>query len=100
MKVRIRALALADVGDGRAFYESQGESLGDYFVDSVFADIASLALYGGIHRRIFGAHRLLCRTFPFAVYYDIVGDTAEVKAVLDCRREPRWIRAELKREGR
>jgi hypothetical protein len=64
--------------------------------DALFADIDSLAIYGGIHRKVWGAHRLLSRTFPFAVYYDVNDDTAHVKAVLDCRRDPKWAREKLR----
>ena len=35
-------------------YEDQGEGLGDYFFDSVFSDVDSLALYGGIHPKAYG----------------------------------------------
>ncbi len=96
MKVEILPSAREDLAEGFAFYEVQQAGLGAYFFDSVSSDIDSLALYGGIHRRVFGAHRLLARTFPYAVYYDVVSDSARVKAVLDCRRDPRWIRRKLK----
>lgn len=96
MKVQVRPAALADLTDGHAFYERQEPGLGSYF-DSLFADIDSLALYAGIHRRVFGANRLLGRTFPFAVYYDVIGDTAHVKAVLDCRRDPKSVRMRLRK---
>jgi len=99
VKVRVRASAEDDLADGFAFYEGQQAGLGGYFLDSLLADIDSLALYGGVHRRVLGAHRLLARTFPFAVYYDVIDDTAHVKAVLDCRRDPKWIRRKV-REGR
>jgi len=71
--------------------------LGAYFLDSLFADIDSLAIHGGIHRKHHNAYRLLGRTFPFAVYYDVSADTASVKAVLDCRLDPRWIQRKLHR---
>ena len=96
MKVQIRPSAEDDLSDGFSFYENQQPGLGSYFFDCLSADLDSLALYGGIHRRVFGAHRLLSRTFPFAVYYDVIGDTAHVKAVLDCRRDPKWIRQKLR----
>ncbi len=95
MKVLILPSAQNDLAEGFAFYEKQQSGLGAYFLDSLFADIDSLALHGGVHRRVFGAHRLLGRTFPFAVYYDVETDTARVKAVLDCRRDPKWILAKL-----
>ena len=96
MKVEISSSAREDLADGFAFYERQQAGLGDYFLDSLFAEIDSLSLYGGIHRRVFGAFRLLARTFPFAIYYDLAGSTARVKAVLDCRRDPKWILEKLR----
>jgi len=85
--------AREDLRDGFYFYEKQQAGLGAYFLGSVSADIDSLAIYAGIHRRVHGAHRLLCGTFPFAVYYEIdaPNDTVRIKAVLDCRRNPREI---------
>ena len=96
MKVRIRPSAENDLAAGFAFYENQQSGLGSYFLDSLLTDIDSLALYGGIHRRVFGANRLLSRIFPFAVYDDVIGDTAHVKAVLDCRRDPKRIQKKLR----
>jgi hypothetical protein len=89
MTVRILSSACRDLVSGRAFYENQGDGLGDYFYDSVFSDIDSLTLYGGTHAKILGYHRLLTRRFPYAVYYkiDAVGDTI-VFRVLDCRQNP------------
>ena len=90
MRVRLLASALDDLAGGRAFYEQQGEGLGDYFFDSVFADIDSLALYGGIHAKVFGYHRLLTRRFPYAVYYKMDADgPVVIYRVLDCRQNPR-----------
>jgi hypothetical protein len=89
MKLRILSSALNDLAAGRAFYESQGEGLGDYFFDSVFSDIDSLVLYGGIHPEIMGYHRLLTRRFPYAIYSKMSTDgCALVFRVLDCRRDP------------
>jgi hypothetical protein len=84
-----------DLKDGREFYDRQEEGIGDYFFDSLIADLNSLHLYGGIHVRKFGYHRMLSRTFPFAIYYDVEGDVAKVVAVLDMRRDPAWIRRKL-----
>jgi hypothetical protein len=44
--------------------------VGDYFLNSLFSDIDSLALYAGIHVKIFGYHRMLSTKFPYAIYYD------------------------------
>ena len=54
MKVRILSSAFNDLASGRAFYDDQGAGLGDYFYDSVFSDIDSLALYGGIPLQDYG----------------------------------------------
>jgi hypothetical protein len=52
--VRILTSALNDLANGREFYEKQAEGVGRYFFDSLFSDIDSLALYGGIHAKVFG----------------------------------------------
>lgn len=99
MNVEILPSAREDLAAGFAFYEAQQTGLGAYFLDSLSADIDSLVLYAGIHRRVFGAHRLLARIFPYAIYYEIASGSARVKAVLDCRRDPRWIRRKLQQPG-
>jgi plasmid stabilization system protein ParE len=96
MKVRVLRPALDDLSDGRRFYEMQGEGLGEYFFNSLFAEIDSLALYGGVHSMRFGFHRLLAKRFPYAVYYRVMKNEAVVFRVLDCRSEPRRI---LKKPG-
>jgi plasmid stabilization system protein ParE len=89
MRVRILTSALNDLANGREFYEKQAEGVGTYFFDSLFSDIDSLALYGGIHAKVFGFHRLLARRFPYAVYYKRDSDGAVVVyRVLDCRQDP------------
>jgi plasmid stabilization system protein ParE len=92
VKVKLSSLAEQDLIDGYRFYEGQQAGLGDYFLDSLAADIDSLVIYGGIHRRVFDTHRLLARTFPFAIYYDVIGEEVRVWAVADCRRSPSWVR--------
>jgi len=87
MKIVILPSARDDLAAGFQFYESRGEGLGSYFLESIFSDIDSLILYAGIHRKVFGSHRLLSKRFPYAVYY--------VKAVLDCRRSPTRHRRRL-----
>jgi len=91
--------AAKDLDAGKAFYDRNEEGIGLYFFDSLLSDIESLRLLSGIHSRRFGFFRLLSKRFPFAVYYDVDGDIARVAAVLDMRRDPAWIRQELKRRG-
>ena len=51
MKVFLSASAEKDLLDGFAFYEMQQQRLGWYFLDSLYADIDALVLYGGIHAK-------------------------------------------------
>ena len=92
MQVRIARSAEADLLNGFAFYERQQAGVGGYFLDSVYADIDSLMLYAGLHPKPHvRLHRMLTRRFPFAIYYDLQGDSATVVAVLDCRKNPASI---------
>ena len=96
MKITILPSARDDLAGGFDFYEAQGEGLGSYFLESLFSDIDSLKLYAGIHRKVFGFHRLLSKRFPYAIYYSVESETAFVNGVLDCRRDPAWVRERLK----
>ena len=95
MKVQILGEAQQDLAGGYRFYENKVAGLGDYFLDSLFSDIDSLQFCAGIHAKYFGYNRLLSKRFPFAVYYRIESGLASVYAVLDCRRDPSWIRDRL-----
>ncbi len=97
MRVRILSSALDNLATGRKFYDRQAEGIGDYFFDSLFADIDSLSLFGGIHQRVLGFYRLLARRFPYAIYYKINSDKhIIVYRVLDCRQDPAKIKRKLK----
>ena len=95
MRIKILSIAEDDLEEGYRFYESQSNGLGTYFLDTLYSDIDSLAYFAGIHRVVLGYHRLLSKRFPFAVYYRVADDEVLVFAVLDCRRNPSWIRAKL-----
>ncbi len=97
MKLRILDLAEADLLNGYQFYERQSAGIGSYFLETLLSDIESLRLYAGIHREVFGFHRLLSRRFPYAVYYTLSGETVSVWRVLDCRRNPSWIQTQLRK---
>jgi len=97
MKVQILDQAAEDLVEGFFFYEAQQTGLGSYFLTTLYADIESLRLYGGIHRQAYKSyHRLLSRRFPFAVFYTFRDETVFIQAVVDCRRAPAWIRQRLK----
>ena len=96
MKIRILESASQDLIDGFHFYDKQSVGLGSYFIDALFSDIDSLQIYAGIHSIYFGYHRMLSKRFPFAIYYKLSDTEALVYAILDCRRNPAWIKKQLK----
>ncbi len=99
MTVVVLEDAAADIESGRRFYETRGAGVGDYFAESILSDLSSLVLYAGVHHIHFGFHRMLSKRFPFGIYYAVEGDTAFVYAILDMRRDPLWIRGELRKRG-
>ena len=97
MRIKVLSSALEDLYEGRSFYERQGEELGEYFFDSLFSDIDSLILYGGIHPKFFGYHRMLAKRFPYAIYYRLEEEALIVVwRILDLRRDPKKIKRALK----
>jgi hypothetical protein len=97
IRVEISEDAQADLNEGFLFYEAQKPGLGDYFIACVRADIEELKVSAGAHRVVYADyHRLLSKVFPCGVFYTIEGGSAVVWAVLDLRRDPAWIRGQLR----
>ncbi len=97
MRVRISEDALADLSEGYWFYEAQEAGLGEYFTTCLREDIEGLKISAGAHRVIHSDYRrLLSKVFPYAIFYTVEGDGAVVWAVLDLRRDPAWIREQLR----
>ncbi|MDU9049708.1 MAG: type II toxin-antitoxin system RelE/ParE family toxin [Candidatus Electrothrix sp. Rat3] len=96
MKIKILESAKQDLKEGFYFYEHQKEGLGHYFTETLLSDIESLKIFAGIHSTHFGAYyRLLSKRFPFAVYYRIEENEIRIYAVVDCRKNPAWIRQKM-----
>ncbi|SRR6266542_2037452 len=96
MRIEILDQAERDLIEGFRFYEEQGVGLGSYFLTNLYADIESLHIYAGIHSKPYKHYyRLLSRRFPFGIFYKISESTVFIHAVLDCRRNPAWIRGKL-----
>jgi hypothetical protein len=96
VRVQILDLAKDDLIRGHRFYERREAGLGNYFLDSLYSDIDSLRLFGGIHRKAYkGFHRALSKRFPFAIYYKVEGNIVRVRAVVDCRNDPQSVRHHL-----
>ncbi len=97
MKIKILSSASQDLIDGYYFYEKQSDGVGAYFLDTLFSDIDSLVINASIHPIHFEKYqRLLSKRFPFAVYYRVEKEAVSIYAVLDCRRNPAWIRKKLR----
>ncbi len=97
MRIFIQQSALNDLRSGFHFYEKQSPGVGGYFLDSLYSDIDSLLLYAGMHSLHFGKHRARSERFPYAIYYELRDGMVLVRAVLDLRRDPRWIDRKLGR---
>ena len=93
--IQILSEAEADLDDGRYFYESQEQGVGEYFWDSLLSDIESLIVYSGVHSKVYGYYRMSSKRFPYSIYYDLDVDTAYVIAILPERKNPNWIRNKL-----
>ena len=87
MRIEILDDAQEDLIEGFCFYEKREIGVGSYFLDCLFSDIDSLVLFAGIHQLVYGYHRCLSKRFPFAIYYNVVGDLVRVM--------PYWIVVEI-----
>ena len=99
MRIEILSDAEDDLVVGARFYERQRVGLGEYFLDSLYSDIDSLLIYAGIHRAIFGFHRALSKRFPYTIFYSYSPETevVQVYRVLDLRRNPSWIKKQVRK---
>ena len=87
MKIKLSTVAEMDLIDGFWFYEHQEPGVGEYFQTSVNADIDSLKIHAGIHPIVHKYHRMVCKTFPYNVYYRMPTKTkVEVVAIIPHRQ--------------
>lgn len=96
MRLQILDSARDDLIEGFYFYEKQDPGLGDYFLTSLYSDMEALKIFFGIHPKAYrDFHRALSNRFPFAIYYTHDTETVMIRAVVDCRRKPSWIRRHI-----
>lgn len=93
--VRILRQATSDIKLGQSFYDELEQGVGKYFKSSILTEIDSLHLFVGIHPIRYGFYCMLAKRFPFAIYYLVEDKLAKIVAVLDLRRDPKWIRYQL-----
>ena len=96
MRVRLTSEATDDITLGAEFYEQQEPGVGEVFIDSIKSELGALRTLAGIHRVYHGRHRYLAKRFPYAIYYVMRGQTAEVQAIMDCRIDPGSIAERLR----
>ena len=97
MRLLILDSALDDLIEGFYFYEKQEPELGDYFLMSLYSDLEALKIFFGIHPKAYrDFHRALSNRFPFAIFYTYDTEAVMIRAVVDCRRKPSWIRRQVK----
>ena len=96
MRLQILDSARDDLIEGFYFYEKQEPGLGTYFLTSLYSDMKALKILFGIHPKVYrGFHRALSNRFSFAIYYTHDTETVLIRAVVDCRRKPSWIRRHI-----
>lgn len=93
--IKLSHTAVGGLNRGYLYYERKEVGLGDYFKNTLLAEIEGLTVTAGIHRMVRGHHRMISRVFPYATYYKFIDNTADVRAVIDCRRDPDWIDKQL-----
>ena len=96
MIVQLSDDAERDLLDGIGFYDANDRPAGDYFLESLTADVRSLSLLGGVHSMRHGYRCMSASRFPYAVYYEVRSDVVSVVAILDERRDPEWIVGRLR----
>ncbi len=89
MEIKLSTTAEGDLVDGFWFYEHQGAGVGEYFRTSVNADIESLKIHAGIHPIVHRYHRMVCKTFPFNVYYRMPAENSVEIVAIIAHRENR-----------
>lgn len=95
-KVIILEEAYFDLDKAFTFYELQERDAGIHFSNLILEDIEKLSITNGIHSKHFGYFRKLSSKFPFAIYYKNLEKFVEIHASLDLRKNPTWIRDELR----
>lgn len=101
MNIKVLRSARRTIADGIRFYERQETGLGAYFLSSMMSELRSLKIFGGAHQIYEGTafHRMVCKRFPYSVYYLIENDEVQIYAVLDDRRDPERLTIILRNLG-
>ncbi len=99
MNVDLRPEASDDLVSAAAYFNDKSEGWGDYFLDSLEADLVELEREAGIHAIRYGLPCKFAKVFPFAIYYRNESSVAMVYAILSCRMAPEFHRSILVERG-
>lgn len=97
MKFFISDSAYDDLRETAHFYEAQEAGMSERFVRFIWNELEQILDCAGTHRRAGKYHRVLVQKYHIGIFYLIHDDTVDIRRVIDLRRDPRWIRRELKR---
>ena len=87
--LRYRPEVISDLAEAVSWYEARVPGLGGRFLREYLERMRFIRSSAGVPRRMFGDfRRVLLKRFPFAVWYEIEGDTAIILLVWDCRQNP------------
>lgn len=88
MRVIVTQSAERDLEEASDFYERLETGAGAYFLEKMVEEIDALADTGGVHRKVWGYHKVAAVRFPFLIFYLVRDDTVLVRAIVDGRRTP------------
>lgn len=88
--VRLRPMAEADVRDAYHWYEDRAHGLGDEFLRTADAALASIQRHPESYPPVYeSVRRALLRKFPYGLFYVIKPDAIIVLACFHVRRDPK-----------
>ena len=81
-----------DIADAYAWYESRRPGLGEEFLSCVDACVEAILRTPQMHALAHESYRrALVRRFPYAVFYEYIGDTVTVYCIFHTSRDPsKW----------
>lgn len=90
----VRRAAEADIHDAHLYYESCRQGLGQEFMLSLEAAIASISRNPGQYRTVYkNVRRITLQRFPYSIFFIDMQSEVIVLAVMHARRDPaRWQR--------
>ena len=95
-KVIVLKTAEQDLVNGWHFYEDQEAGVGAQFYEVVMASLRELSWEHDIHPSKGRFQRSLIMKFHTGIYYSIEAEAVIVHRILDLRRNPRWLRRQLR----